>query len=259
MKQPDPCDLISADPLVKEYWATVARAPESVRSRVSENNSTKSLDGKWTLRDCNGLELWRTPAAPPPVKHESKWAPTRNFQVEALQKKVAISRDLSLNNATAIVQVAEAVTSISERIAGLENALNEVSGVQSYAYALERRVTERLKALETKTTGIQTKTDRQARGIFFRGAWQPAADYEGGAIATHKGIAYVAVKALYAGGEPPPRNGSGWVPLFDAKDLPRPQLESVADEVVQVIREVVDPLKDKLAAIENEIALLKQP
>lgn len=247
--------LRSASPDIRKFWDFVAhRAPDNIQARVSEFTSEVS-EGKCIFRDNDGAVLFETPDAPPPVKTKSEYGPPA--YVLTLEKKVAKDRELGLSNARAVVQVAETVTDLIGRVKALEADLaTNLEGNLAAVRDVQEGHHARLKAVETKTTGLQAKADREGRGIFFRGTWQPAMDFESGAIATHKSRAYVAVRSVRAGGEPPDRNGSGWALLFDSKELPRPQMENIADEVVQVIREVTDPIKDRLASLENDIAQL---
>lgn len=250
----DEAYLRSAHPDVRKFWKIVARrAPDDIQSRVSEFTSEVS-EGKCIFRDRGGNLLHETPDAPPPVEAKKTNGP--DVYVRALEKRVADSRELGLHNAHAVVEIAETTTTLLARVKEVEEGVGDAQSDASAARRLQVSFASDVLTLKTKITGIQARIDREGRGIFFRGAWQPTIDYETGSIVTHGKRAYVAIKALRSGGEVPSREGGGWTPLFDSAQIPGPQLENVADEVVEVIREVTTPLKDRIASLENEIAQL---
>ncbi len=180
------------DPSVRDYEAALAKAPESIRTRVSPYTSTGDYKtGQWFLRDAKGVELWRTPEPPKPANEVSQWAAPR-VDTKAQQSQ-AMTRKLALANSEAVVALSKAVTGLVERVEALEDLL---------AAANERLELER-------------------RGIAYRGPWQVAIDYEQGAIVTYNERAYVASKAIRCGGQPPARQGSGWLHMFDSTEVPR--------------------------------------
>lgn len=84
------------------------------------------------------------------------------------------------------------------------------------ADATAQRLTERIEALEKQVTGVQTKADHLERnGLTFGGEFQTSLHYSAGALVSHKGAIFIAVKGIGAGREPPPgRAGSGWASVI---------------------------------------------
>lgn len=239
----------STHPEMREWWAIVARrAPDNIQSRVSELTSLLS-EGKCIFKDAQGNVLYETPDPPTPVETKKSYGPDRNFRDH-------LSRRLGLANSETLKHIADLCTELFNRVKALEEGSN-IEGALAGVHDVQQGLSSRLKAIETKTAGIQAKVDREGRGVCFRGSWQQTIDYEAGSIVTAGKRAFVALKAVRPGGEAPSRAGSGWSPLFDASHIPgEPQLESVADEVAGVIREMVNPLKDRLASLEHELALV---
>ncbi|KQP35866.1 hypothetical protein ASF44_21455 [Pseudorhodoferax sp. Leaf274] len=173
------------------YEKALLQAPESVRERVSVFTSyANPSTGQWFLRSASGVELWRTPLPPPPASAAAQPMP----RVEAkAQQNYDMVRKLGLANS-------EAVQAISENVLAL---------------------LQRVERLEAEVSEARARMDLERRGITFRGIWQVAIDYEQGAIVTYSERAYVASKAIRSGGQPPSRNGSGWLHMFDQSEVPR--------------------------------------
>lgn len=250
--------LACARPEIREFWDIVSRrAPEKVQSRVCEFRSSVSA-GKCVFRDRDGVVLHETTDAPAPVDAQKDYGP--GIHVLTLEKKLADARQVAARNAEQLTDISETVKQLADKVDEFSFSMddNQIWTIQASLTAIERRLGERVKTLETKATGMQARIDKEARGILFRGIWQQTIDYEQGSICTNGSRAYVAIKAVRPGGAPPSREGGGWAPLFDSADIGGSQLENVADEVLEVIREVVNPLKSKIALLENDIALLQK-
>jgi len=68
-------------------------------------------------------------------------------------------------------------------------------------------INERMRALEAKTEGMQSKLDKC---MAFAGDFQSALDYGPGSLVRRNGEMYVAVKHIKAGTPFTAREGSGW-------------------------------------------------
>lgn len=182
--------MSSHHPSELAYQRALDQAPESIRKQVSPFTSTGDpRTNQWFLRDANGVEIWRTPLPPPPASASEVPRPRVDTKAQQSQSMV---RKLALANSEAVQAVSENVVDLSERVERLEAELSEA----------------------------RARLDLERRGISFRGSWQVAIDYEQGAIVTYSERAYVACKAIRSGGQPPARNGSGWLHMFDRTEVP---------------------------------------
>lgn len=66
---------------------------------------------------------------------------------------------------------------------------------------------ERIKQLEQRTEGMQSKLDKC---MAYAGDWQQSLDYPPGSAVRRGSELYVATRHIKAGGGLPTRDGSGW-------------------------------------------------
>lgn len=106
------------DTSVRDYEAALAKAPESIRSRVSPCTSTGDYKtGQWFLRDANGVEIWRTPLPPPPVDVTARYSASQPALDTKAQKSQKLFRQLILSTARTVEVLHERIVELEQQLA----------------------------------------------------------------------------------------------------------------------------------------------